>query len=276
MTGNLRILPENVHDTAALSVSSAQMPVEYTQHAGHSYVWRSVDSQDQTITATLTGPIFMDCVAISKHNLGASGMLRVKLYITGQDTPVYDSQDLATAMIIPAGVWRAGIDPFGATYNELLPGGSELSIHWMPQPVLADRYELVISGTQSSGYFEIGRIFSGLSFSPSVNIDWNPDLDWGDKSEHVETEGGSLRTIKKPRRRMFNLKLSWLSDADREVLVSRLVKNGMGADLLISVFPGVGGFKELEYTMVCRLAQSLSHSLSHYQNWQAPLKFLEA
>lgn len=272
---NIRILPENLHDAATVSASSEQMPVAYTQHSGRSYVWRSADAQNQTITATLATPGFIDCIAVSRHNLGSVGRLRVKLFMTGQNEPVYDSLELSTAMFIPAGVWRAGIDQWGATYNDLLPGGSELGIHWMPAPVLADRYELEVSSTKTSGYFEIGRIFSGLSFSPEINIDWNPVIDWGDRSEQLETEGGSLRTIKRPGRRSFDIRLSWLSASDREVLISRLVRGGLGNDLLVSLFPETGGLGELEHTMICRLGSSFSHSLSHYQNWQSSLKFLE-
>ena len=272
---NLRILANNLHDSAAVSVDSAPaMPVEYTQDSVRSHVWRSVDQQVQVITATLSVAGFVDCVAIARHNLGASGVVKVELLI-GEDV-VHTSGDITMAMIVPAGVWRAGIDPWGATYNERMPGGSELGIYWLPGPLRADGYRITISGSNPDGYFEIGRIFSGLSFAPSVNMNWGCQVSWVESGEHVRTEGQSLRTVGGGDLwREFGVKLDWITEEDRQRLVTEVVRAGLGADLLVSLYPQSGGLKELEHTMICRRVQGFSHSHSHVGNWQASLDFRE-
>lgn len=270
----LRILANNLHDTATLDAPDQAMPVSYTQRSERSLVWRSADDDVKTITAALSGVSYINCIALARHNLGALGVIQIDLLLNGE--VIKSSGAVSMAMLIPAGVWRAGIDPWGATYNERMPGGSELGIYWLDQPVAVDSYRLTISGSTAAGYFEIGRIFSGLSFAPSVNMNWGRSFGWIESGEHVRTEGGTLRTVgQSGRRRKFNLRLDWLSQTDRENLITHLVSAGIGADLLVSLYPESGGLHELTHTMVCRREGGFEDVHSHPGNYQATLNFLE-
>lgn len=270
----MRILARNLHDTAVLSAPDQAMPVNYTQRSERSFVWRSADLQPKTITAALSGVHHVDCVALARHNLGALGFLRVELMLGGQ--VVKDSGVISLAMLIPAGVWRAGIDPWGATYNDQMPAGSELGIYWLGEPIAVDGYRLTLSGSTSDGYFEVGRVFTGLSFSPSVNMSWGRILSWVESGEHVKTEGGTLRTVGQGGlRRRVRLRLDWLTASDREVLITNLIHAGLGADLLISLYPDDKGFDGLIHTMVCRRENALEDVHERSGNWKAELACLE-
>ncbi|MBB1485889.1 hypothetical protein [Oceanospirillum sediminis] len=270
----MRILARNLHDVATLTATSEAMPVAYTQRSERPMVWRSANLQKQVLNAVLPHGSYINCIAIARHNLGALG--NVQIEILQDSNLVHDSGDIATAMLIPAGVWRAGIDPWGASYNDKLPGGASLVLYWLDTPIIADSYRITMTSSSDNDYFEVGRIFAGLSFSPSVNMSYGLQLEWLETGEHVQTEGGSLRTIGTgDLRRSFTLKLDWLNETDRQKLITELVKNRMNSDLLVCLYPESDGVHILEHTMVCRRINSVRHVHSHYQNWQSELSFME-
>lgn len=270
----MKMLADNLHDAAVVTASSEGMSIDYTQRSDRPLVWRSADLQPQVITATLSEIHFIDCIALTRHNLGSLGAVRVELIQQGQ--VVYDSGLLSSALLVPAGRFVAGVDGWGETFNDKMPTESSLVIHWLDAPVAADQYRITVTAQTDEGYLEIGRIFAGLSFSPSVNFNWGLDVEWIESGEHVPTEAGSLRTVGLGElRRRFQLQLDWLVDGDRQQLINRLAKIGRGADLLVSLYQGSGEMQELEHAMVCRREGNLSHVHSHNNNWQAPMAFIE-
>jgi len=271
----LRLLATNLHDTADLTASSEALPITNTQRSERSRVWRSADLQQQVIDATLPTGGFVDCIALARHNLGGAGILRIQFFNNGVE--VFDTGSVATALLIPAGIWRAGIDGWAASYNDQMPAGSPLGIHWLSTPVAIDSYRITLDSGGPDDYIEIGRIFIGLSITPSVNFNWGAGIEWQESGEHIPTEAGSLRTIggTADRRRKFTIKLDWLSDADRVQLVTQLVRVGLGADLLVALYPQGRELLQLEHTMVCRRENTLNHIHNHFQNWQAGLSFIE-
>ncbi|ODC02731.1 hypothetical protein BFW38_03390 [Terasakiispira papahanaumokuakeensis] len=270
---NLRILAENLWDQAELTASSQAMPVDYTQRSERPFVWRSTSAQSQTLTATLPAAAYLDCIALARHNLGGLGLWRIELLLA--DQVVYDSSTVSTGMLIPAGVFRAGIDAWGATYNDRLPNTSSLGIHWLPGPLAADTFRLTLM-SEGVDYLEVGRVFAGLSWSPQYNLNWSPQVEWQEDAEHAMTEGGSLRTVGSGRlRRHFALQLDWLNASDRQMLVTDLARMGMRADLLVALYPDEEGLNALEHTMVCRRDATISHTHNMLRNWQTSLSFLE-
>ncbi|WP_417594967.1 hypothetical protein [Oceanospirillum sp.] len=270
----LRILADNLHDTAVLTATSEALPIANTQRSERPMVWRSADLQTQVIEATLPTGGWVDCIALARHNLGGAGVLKIEFFNAG--TQVGETITAPTALLIPAGLWRAGIDGWGASYNDEMPAGSPLGIHWLDTPVVIDSYRITLEGGGPDSYIEIGRIFVGLSFSPAVNFNWGLQVQWQENAEHIPTEGGSLRTVGGgDLRRSFALQLDWLNDADRVQLVTQLVRVGLGADLLVALYPKGNDLLQLEHTMVCRRESSFSHTHNHFQNWQASLQFIE-
>lgn len=272
---NIKLLALNLHDTATLSASSEVLPVENTQRSERPMIWRSAGNGPQIITADFAAAAVVDCIAIARHSLSAGGVWRVEL-LNGQDV-VYDSTDQPVAMVIPAGVWRAGVDPWGATYNDQLPSNVALSAHWLDHGYLATGYRITITPAATDAYVDIGRIFAGSSFSPSQNFDWNPSIGWMESAEHLMTEGGSMRTVGiNGLRRKTSINLSWMNESDRTQLIGLLGKAGLGADLLVSIYPeSDSAMLELEGMMVCRRDGALAVTHSMANTWRMPLTFLE-
>lgn len=270
----LRILAQNRHDAATLTASNEILSVGNTQRGERSLIWRSASSQAQTLTGKLAAAGNIDCVSVFRHNLGVAGTYKLDLLYNNK--VVYSSGTLETAQLIPAGIWRAGIDPWGATQNAKLPKEVDLLIHWLDAPILCDTYKLTLKASSYQPSMDIGRVFVGESFGISVNYSYDARLSWIEDIEHKVTEGGTLRSVGGGEaRRKVELKFDWLTEADRQELLTNLVKAGKKQDLLISMFPKAGGIKELEHTLVCRRENDFSHTHSSANLWQAPLNFLE-
>lgn len=275
LTKRIRILAGNIHNTATLTATSEALPVENTQRSERAMVWRSTSLNEQTITGVLPTGSIVDCVALARHNLSAGGIRRIELLYEG--SVVYDSGLIPTALLIPAGIWRAGVDPWGATYNDQLPGNTSLTVQWTDTKYLVTGYRITLSGTNDDGYMEVGQIFIGDTFQPEFNFSWNAETDWQESGEHLKTEGGSLRTVSLgDLRRQVNINLDWIIDSDRTQLISRLGKAGMGSDLLVSLYPdSASQMLELEGIMVCRRLNSINTRHNLPGNWSAGLTFLE-
>jgi len=274
-SSSLRLLARNLHDSAALTATSEALPVSNTQRSERPRIWRSLDVTEQVINAELPVGALVDCIALVRHNLGAGGLRRIEL-LYGEEV-VYDSGQIATAIVIPAGIWRAGVDPWGATYNDQLPGNVPITVHWIDRPYLVTGYRITLTGEPPAGYMEIARIIVGEAFRPKTNIGWSPAVEWLESGEHVQTEAGSVRTVGlADLRRRVEIDLDWLNDADRSRLVSLLGKAGLGADLLVALYPeSQSTMLELEGTLVCRREASVKTTHSQPGNWQTGLTFIE-
>lgn len=273
---NVRFVIGNAHDLAVLTATSQALPVINTQRSERGLVWRSVGLAQQIIEGTFTTGQFAGCLSLLQHNLSATGLRRVELF--NGTTKVYDSGLTPTALLIPAGIWRAGVDPWQATYNEHLPAGLSAAILWLPQTFVITRYRITLSDPGNlDGYLQVGRIILGDVFSPQFNMNWSPKIAWQESGEHKITEGGSVRTIGRgDLRRKVDISLDWLNDTDRSQLITKMGKAGMGSDVLISLYPDSSSVMlELEGTMLCRREQSLTTTHNFLGNWQLPLTLVE-
>lgn len=273
---NVRFVIGNAHDEATLTATSQALPIENTQRGERALVWRSAGLGEQIIEGTLRTGHVVSCLAILRHNLGANGLRQVELF-NGEEL-VYDSGPVPTALLIPAGIWQAGIDPWHATYNDRLPTGLSATVLWLPSSYIITRYRITVSDYGNpDGYLQISRILLGLTFSPTYNINWSPKITWQESGEHKITEGGSLRSIGRgDLRRKFDLNLDWLNDADRQQFITKMGQAGIGADVLVSLYPEASSImQELEGTMLCRREQSLATTHNLHGNWQLPLTLIE-
>lgn len=269
---NMRLIIDNVHDEATLTATSQALPIEYTQRSGRAYVWRSTDTATQVIEATLPDIQYVNALVIYRHNLSASAT--VKIEPLNGSSVVYDSGDQPQAELIPLGIFRAGIDPWGASYNDKIPVTS--SPYWMPILAITGYRITIIDPANSDGFLQIGRIIAGLSFSPEHNPAYGVELTWRENAENRRTEGGSLRTItSNSKARLLNIDLDFLSDSDRTQLTTELVKRGQGADIFVSLYPEQGGVKEIEHAFLARRDSDYSHIHDYYRNWTSNLTFLE-
>lgn len=274
MAKNLRIVAINEHDKATVSASSFVVPSSNTQRSDRGRFWRSSSGYQHQLFADFNGSVAIGCVAFARHNLPAGSTWKVEL-LQGEAV-VRDSGELPVSIVVPAGIWRAGIDPWGATYNDRLPAGLSLAVHWFEYDHWCTGYRITFNLLKNAAV-EVGRVISGSVFSPSDNMDWGLETDWVEPGEHVLMDGGSIRTVGQGElRRSVSFNLSWLNEADRSQLLSLLGRAGKGADLLLSMYPESDSIlKELEGMMVCRRDSSLASTHSQNRSWHLPLAFLE-
>lgn len=269
---NMRMIVNNLNDTATLTATSEALPIGYTQRSGRAYVWRSTDTATQVITGTWSGAEFADGATLYRHNLSPSAAVQLEIF---QDEDVtYNSGQVPTAELIPPPVLRVGIDPWGATYNDEIP--VPLTSIWFP-PVAGNSFRITITDPANpAGFLQVGRIIVGLSISLQYNPVYGATLTWLENAEQVRTEGGSLRTITSGgQARLLSVDQNTLPESDRVKLTTELVKRGKQADIFVSLYPEQGGVKELEHAFLSRRQNDYGTTHNRFANWQTALEFLE-
>ena len=269
---NMRMIVNNLNDSAQLTATSAALPISYTQRSGRAYVWRSTDTATQVITGTWDSTQFVDGFTLYRHNLSSSASVRFEL-VAG-DSVVYDSGDMPVSELITPPSLRVGIDPWGATYNDAIP--VPLTSQWF-DPVAGSSYRITITDPANpAGFLQVGRIIVGLSISLEYNPVYGATMTWQEDAQQVRTEGGSLRTITSGNQaRLLSINQDFLSNADRVKLTTELVKRGKQADIFVSLYPEQGGVKEVEHAFLARRQNDYTNTHNRYANWTAALEFNE-
>lgn len=261
----------NFHDTATLTATSEALPVSYTQQSGRSKIWRSVDTAPQVIIGTLPSPNFLSALVVYNHNLTTVGTIRIEYLLQGE--VVYDSGVIVASTLIPLGIWRVGVDPWGA--QDLTEFPNTHYVVWT-EPTLATDYRITISDSNNpAGYVEVSRIIAGLFYTPKMNASYGVKLEWQDFAEHKRTEGNSLRTIGNGTARVMSFDLAYLEREGLGELSRELLKTGKRQDIYINLYPEKGGALEAEHAFVARREGSYGHEHNYFNNWQTQLAMTE-
>lgn len=271
MTEKIRLIINNEHDTATLTATSEATPVEYTQRSGRSYPWRSTDTSEQVIEATLASRQYVSAVVVYNQNLTSTGTIQIEYLRDG--SVVYDSGDMIAAELIPLGIWRVGLDAWGAEDLTELP---TVQFNVWTEQIPIDGYRITINDAANpDGYIKIDRIIAGVGYSPEYNPAYGLQLEWQDFSENRRTESGSLRTVGSGMARRVSFDLSFMSKNGLQGLSQELLRVGKGRDIYISIYPESLGMLEAEHAFVARRSSNYGHSHSFYNNWESSLEFEE-
>lgn len=271
---NLRMVVGSLADAATLTATSeaGDLVASNLQRSGRETLWRST-STTATLSGSFTETIGMDCIVLGGHNISGTGTIRLILRLAGD--VVYDSGVYAPANNIPLGVWRVGVDPFGATFDDKL--STRLAQIWLPSLTLADEFEFIIDDPGNpAGFVQAQRLLMGQYISPEYNLDWGGGITWLDSSEHIQMEGGGLETARGVLRRQFSLALSHLNEADRIQLETELAMRGLASDVFISLYPERGDLREVTHQMIARRDGALSLPHTRARAWTTDLTFIEA
>lgn len=273
MRGNLSLLIDNLHDVATLTASSEGLPVINTQDQRRDYVWESVDAAVQTITCVLPNAEYADVFAMSRYNLTAAATVRLILKSDG--ATVYDSNAVEVVQFIPAGVWRAGIDPWMAAYNDILP--AQVLVISFPS-VVFDEYQIVIDDTANpDGFLHVSRIAIGQQHTLDINFSNGAVFEWIENERHTRMTGGGLYTSGDTggRARRIKLDLDHLSELERIDLDVKLTAAGQGRDVLVRAYPGTGDVHELLHTFFAKRTSSIGITHHSYDHYSLPLIYEE-
>lgn len=188
--------------------------------------------------------------ALARHNFPTDTTARIRLYgdIDQTGSVVYDSGAVVTSVIVPWGSFLAGIDPWADAYTLGIP---DIFAHWFDAVAYKS---LQIDIDQPSGseiaYLDIGRLYIGWAFVPTVNFSRGAAIVWVDKSIHNRTAGGGIRTEGVVSFRRYELSLDFMPVSDRERLSHLLERVGKQGDMLITLDPEATGRTHIENTMV--------------------------
>ena len=260
---NLRIIYDNVIDSATLTASTAAsgLPATNLQRDQKGLVWRSTGTT-ATLTATWTSVQTLSGVVLPFCNLSASATIRVRVYTnTGDTTPVRDTGTVSARAYAPGDIWGGAPS---TSVNAYSFGGGSYARCWF-QSAVGRKLEITLTDSgNTSGYLEAARLVCGAYWSPAYNTNFGVSIGYVDTSTQTRTESGNLVTTVKPIHRTLNFDLQWLTEADRERMLSILRGNGLRKPLFASVFPeDASAAKEQNYQLYGKMSglNSITHPL---------------
>jgi hypothetical protein len=283
---NLRIISPNEVDGATLTASPAMvatLPVTNLQDQTRARVARSnAVLSGQHVLGDFVAAKIISGMAIMRHNLTATGTVRLKLYSGfGQTgTLVYDSGALSRGGVLYE--WGGGdvhqlewgIQPWGAdTFEDWPVAYTDL---WFAE-VGARSFDLEFSDpANGDGYIEASRLFLGRYWSPDSNFSYGVKITSVDLSTLERTDGGSLRTDAVETFRRWEISLEWLDAMERARLMDIVRVAGKSADMFVSCFP-TDADQELEqdYAGAVKLAQDAGLTRNYATNYRADTLVLE-
>jgi len=151
---NMRLIVTNLHDSSQVTATSEALPAEYTKRSDRSRPWRSTDTSQQVITATLPRTYFIDSLVLYRHNLSSVSQIRLEL-LNGSDV-IYDTGGVSVSGLVPLGQFRFGIDPWGATSTAALP--VKQTPFWFTLMAVTGYRVTLIDPVNADGYLEVGRL----------------------------------------------------------------------------------------------------------------------
>ncbi|SJN11587.1 hypothetical protein CZ787_06260 [Halomonas citrativorans] len=236
-------------------------------------MFRTLGVNNETLTATLESAVYMSKVVIYGHNLSPAGTINVALLLNGE--AVAETGFKGVAELIPLGRFRVGIDPWG---GHDLSGLSTVSFEANFTPEVANGYRITIKDpTNENGYLEIGRVFSGVPWSPpeSMGVSFGVSMKTKTATRKERTEGGSLIAIGKGSWREVSLSFDHLEDNEFENFVKEMNKTDDTTEVYISVYPDKGGVIEAIHSFVAMRQDGYDHTHDRARNRKVPLTYVE-
>jgi hypothetical protein len=197
-------------------------------------VWRSGAVTSAMLDITLTSAVAVSAIVVGDHNVPSGGTIRVQGFTTSMGVgQIYDSGALAPV------VW--GPRPSHAVF---------------PSAVTA-RYWRVTLAWASATYLQVGRIYIGAAWSPTVNCDIDWELSLSDMAQTSETRGGQRYSTPSVSRTQYQITLGRLTLSERSDLLT--VRHQMGTTVpgWICVAPN-GGIEQAASLLYCTFTGSMT------------------
>jgi hypothetical protein len=222
----------NLWDLATLTPSSQQtnFPVSNTQHRWLSKTWRSATGSG-TLTANIvadlgSSPQSVQAFFLKNHNFSPSATVKIQANTTNSWTspPVDVTLTLAELIVY---FWSTS-----KTYR-----------YW----------RVYVEDTAPvTNYLEIGRIFLGPYFTPSVNLSIDYQKTFEDPSDLLLSDGGQLSTNQKTRYRTLQIQFQYLPPDDVTEFETMFLTCGLGKELFFTRDRDSG----ISTSMYCRISST--------------------
>jgi len=207
---NCSFLYENLFDAAVLTPSTQNnnFPATNIQHRWFTKVWRSTDD-----TGTLTESVVADlgaspgavwAFALKKHNFSSSAVVKIQ----------------ANA----ANSWGAPSVDVTLTMADLLV------YFWSSAQTYRYWRLYIVDSAPAADYLEVGRMFLGPYYSPSINMSNNYKKRLSDPSDLNWSDGGQLVTNQKSRFRQIEMVFQYLPPTDLAEFEALFEDRGIGRE----------------------------------------------
>jgi hypothetical protein len=233
---NILIAWDNKADAATLTAGSeiSTLPATNVQNEHLSKKWHTDGVNSSNLTLDMGSSVACALLGVLGTNLTAAATLRLRASDTD---PTATSSLLLDTGTIAAGV-KAG---YGAAYKSF---ASTTARYW----------RLDLTDTSLSN-LQVGRLFLGPRWQPTINM----ELDWSvvplDESEVEESYGGQEYANERPQRRVLRFALGFMNEAEMYGNPFAMARaNGIVRDVL--AIPDIDGSYLSEQAVWGRLATS--------------------
>lgn len=232
VTGNLRIVTNNIADSATLAASSTSGSLVIdnvkTEHKGE--IHRSVGTS-VTYTVTWASDQTIGCVCLPCTNLSITSVIRIRLF-DSTSTAKEDTGDLYA-------VSGTSTNTSVFDVNNFAYGGISKSIVWFSlKPTYVRSMTIELTDTSNlAGYIDNSRIIAGDYWEPTYNLEKGMQFYSLDGSTTSESNAGSLVTVRGFIRDKVSIDFALLPESDRVSLLDIIRSVGTYKNMLLSIFP---------------------------------------
>lgn len=219
---NILLAWRNRIDDATLSGGSwqATLPLNNLKARQIQKLARSTNALDTStlFVADLTQGRSIGVLALAGHNISATGRVRVMGHTANSwGAPTYDSGwlDAWAPGIVPIELQAWEMDEFwiGSLTAEFRNSYRSPWIHVLPAEQYLQFWRVEVDdAANAAGYVQIGRVFMGQAWSPTVNYEYGAELGFEDPSEIATSLSGAEYFDERPRYRVLRFTLGGLSD----------------------------------------------------------------
>lgn len=161
-----------------------------------------------------------------------------------------------------------GAFPWNGIDAEAYPSGT--IAFYIAETVALARYIWVYieDSENPAGYFEAGRFFAGVAWSPSINMNYGARVRWVDNSEVSRTLGGKRLVAERPKYREVDLSFSWLEKSEAFGAAFEIGRTlGKSEDFLVILRPDEGGEFLFKRSIYVSLKDTSGVEENEYEMW---------
>ena len=256
MNNKLRMLVINEIATTTLGLSLgaeiATLPLDNLKVYNNSRTFRTTDISEIQITGNFDDLKLITGFVLWRHNLSNTATMQLEFFDADNQSglKVYDSNEISAIEQLNVSEWDWRTQPVVSSVFD--SWDTRYSQIWLDD-TFAKSFKLTIKDPLNTDKFiDITRIYMGQHFEPNYNFSYGHELGLDSNEQQFRTDDGSLFGYDTPKWRTQKFSLNYTSDLNRPLLSNAIRYAGLSKDWFVSMFPGAGGQKEIEYAFACK------------------------
>lgn len=276
---NIRLLSRNIAETATYSASPAMLSTlpesNLKQATERERTARTTSLATQDVKLSWASAQKANMVATTRHNFTVAAYLRNLGYATTDWTSstIFDT-GATTAAFSTSGL-NTDIDVYTEADFLLLKNSAQYFTDVTTLQSMIQRWTDNSPGNPD-GFMQATKLFVGQYFEFTYNPPHGGvELTIMDDTMSGRADDGTHLVHKRWKARRLSVQLEFVPDEDLNDLLAIARYLGKDRECFVSLYPGVGGFKELYNQMACRLVESPTFNPHVYGFHNARLVFEE-